>query len=193
VTRRQPASGAGGPKHVIVVGLPGAGKTSIGRGVARALGRAFIDLDVEVERMSGKSIGEIFAESGESEFRRLEAEVSRIAAERGASVISPGGGWVGNEAATAHLRSTGRIIYLRVSPATAVRRMGQGVSKRPLFANGNPYATMHALYTRRRSLYEQCADLVVDTEGLGRAAVVAKVTELVLAAEAGGTNTDCTT
>ena len=82
----------------------------------------------------------------------------------------------------AHLRPRSRIIYLRVSPAGALQRLGQGIASRPLFATGDPTETMQMLYDARRSLYEEAADLTIDTDLLGRGALLTKVVELVSSA-----------
>lgn len=171
-------------RHVILIGLPGVGKTTVGRSLARRLGRPFIDMDAEIEQVFDKSVSRIFSENGEGAFRFGEASVSeRLASSTEPAVISPGGGWVANEAARAHLRGTARIIYLRVSPDEAVRRMGRGVARRPLLASDDPVSTLRALHDRRRAAYEELADLTVDTTGVTRGQVVARVLQLVHAAE----------
>lgn len=176
--------GAGRPpvaRHLVLIGLPGAGKTTVGRAVSKELHRPFIDVDAEIEHMFGKSVSQIFAEHGEAAFRASEAEVSaRLAGSTAAAVIAPGGGWVANESATAHLRASARIIYLRVSPDEAVRRMGSGVARRPLLASGEDVVSaLDALHERRRQAYEELADWTVETGGLRRSQVVARLLELV--------------
>jgi len=171
-------------KHVVLIGLPGVGKSTVGRGVAAQLKRGFIDLDTHIERSFGKTVTRIFEEDGEPAFRRAEAETSAAVARMAPSVIAPGGGWVLNPDATAHLLGTGRIIYLRVAPDAAVRRMGQGIRRRPLlFRSGDPYAAMHAIYEARKAAYEGCSEMVVETGNTARSNVIARVVELVLAAE----------
>lgn len=171
-------------RHLVLIGLPGVGKTTIGRAVAKRLGRRFVDVDSEVEQLFGKPVTRIFTEEGEDAFRRAEAEVSaRLAGAREPGVIAAGGGWVANEAARAHLRPVGRIIYLRVSPDEAVRRMGRGIARRPLLASGDPHAAMSALHERRRLAYEALAEIVVETGGVPRNAVVTRVLQLVAESE----------
>jgi shikimate kinase len=171
-------------KHVVLIGLPGVGKTTVGRGVADRLGRPFIDLDAHVELSFGKSVSRIFAENGEAVFRDAEAGASAAVALMPPSVIAPGGGWVLNSAATAHLLDRGRIIYLRVAPDAAVHRMGRGVERRPLLADSDdPYQVMRALYAVRKPWYESCSEITVETGGIARSNVIATVVELVLAAE----------
>jgi shikimate kinase len=171
-------------KHVVLIGLPGVGKSTVGRAVAAKLKRGFIDLDLHIERSFGKSVSRIFAEDGEAAFRKAEADLSAEVAGMEPSVLAPGGGWVLNSAAKAHLLDSGRIIYLRVSPDAAVRRMGRGIGKRPLLAaSGDPYEAMRLLFEARKSVYESCSEMTVETGGVGRSNVIARVTELVLAAE----------
>ena len=168
----------------MLVGLPGVGKTSVGREVARRLGRTFVDLDAEIERSFDKSVSRIFADEGEPVFRNAEAAVTQEVARRAAAVISPGGGWIMNRPATAHLLDNSRIIYLRVSPETAVRRMGRGIARRPLFSDAaDPNGTMMRLFEERGPRYEEFAWLTVETTGTGRSQVISRVVEEVLAAE----------
>ena len=174
---------------MVLVGLPGAGKSTVGRAVSDRLGRPFVDLDRLVERSLHKRVSQIFDQDGELAFRVAEAEASRVVAQMPISVIAPGGGWALNPIATAHLVGNGRIIYLRVTPEVAVRRMGHGISRRPLLAAAaDPYQAMRSIYEARRGAYESCADLTVDTGGMKRSRVVARVVELVLAAEQCGVN-----
>lgn len=173
-------------KHLVLVGLPGVGKSTVGHAVAGELGRSFIDLDVEIERSFGKSVSRIFGEDGEATFRNAEAEVTALVAKVSPAVIAPGGGWVLNSLATAHLRDCGRIIYLRVSPDAAVQRMGRGIGRRPLLrAAPDPREAMRMMYESRKPLYEGFSEITVDTAGIGRSNVIAMVVELVLAAERG--------
>lgn len=171
-------------KHVVLVGLPGVGKSTVGRAVADRLRRGFIDLDAHIERSFGKSVSRIFAEDGEAAFRKVEAETSAAVALLVPSVIAPGGGWVLNSGARAHLLDTGRIIYLRVTADAAVRRMGRGIGRRPLLSGAaDPYEAMRLLYEARKSMYEGYSEMTVETAGISRSNVIAKVVELVLAAE----------
>lgn len=177
-------AGAAIIRHLVLVGLPGAGKTTVGRAVAKRLGRVFVDVDAEIEQLFEKPVSRIFSEDGEGAFRAAEVEVSaRLAASNAPAVIAPGGGWVVNEAARAHLRSAARIIYLRVPADEAVRRMGRGIARRPLLAAGDALSLLQALNERRQRAYEELAELTVETAGLPRGDVVARVLRLVDAAE----------
>jgi shikimate kinase len=162
--------------HLILVGLPGVGKTTIGRAAARQLGRQFLDFDQEIERRSGMSVREIFRLKGEEHFRGLEFALTEELSRGGGMVLSPGGGWITQQKSVELLRSAGRIVYLRASPEAVARRLRR-VETRPLLAGRDPAVALRELYEKRRSLYET-ADMVLDTERLARQQLIAKVVEL---------------
>jgi len=165
--------------NLILVGLPGAGKTTVGRAVAKQLHRPFIDFDTEIEHREHATIAEIFARRGEGYFRTLEESLTReLATSRGA-VMSTGGGWVTNPLNVELLRPTGRMIYLRAAPSTVLARMGGGRARRPLFEGTDGITKMMSLYEARRPLYE-AADLVIDTEVIVKEQVIAKVRDYAL-------------
>jgi shikimate kinase len=162
--------------HLIFVGLPGVGKTTIGKAVARRLSRSFVDFDQEIERRSGMEVREIFRLKGEKHFRALEFELTRELSATGGMVLSPGGGWITQKESVELLRSAGRIIYLRASPEAVGRRLRR-VETRPLLAGRDPVVALRELYEKRRELYET-ADVVVDTEPLMLQQLIAKIVEL---------------
>lgn len=166
--------------HVILVGLPGCGKTTVGRAVADRLNRPFVDLDEEIERREGESIGQIFGERGEAYFRELERQLTQELRACGGMIVSSGGGWVANPGLVSLLRPPGRLIYLKVRPETALERLGANRSLRPLLSRPNPLGELKRLHVARRSGYES-ADWVVDTEPYGLQRVIDEVTGLVLA------------
>ena len=149
--------------HLILVGLPGVGKSAVGRRVARLLRRPFLDFDAELERRSGQPVARIFAERGESYFRGLERALTEEVAGRGGMVLTPGGGWAADPGNVALLRPPGRIIFLDATPETVVGRMGRGRSRRPLLAGGDPVDRVRRLLEQRRPAYA-AADAVIDTE-----------------------------
>ena len=160
--------------HVILVGLPGAGKTTVGLAVAERLGRTFLDLDREIERREGATISALFAEQGEHYFRAKERALTEELRMLGNMILSPGGGWIANPEVVALLRPPARIIYLKVRPETAVARLGPNVSTRPLLARPDPLGELRRLLEEREPLYS-AADHTVDTESL----TAERVTELV--------------
>jgi len=162
--------------HLILVGLPGVGKTTIGRAAARRLGRSFLDFDQEIERRVGLEVREIFRVQGEERFRALEFALTQELSGSGGMVLSPGGGWITHARSVELLRSAGRIIYLRASPEAVARRLRR-VETRPLLAGRDPIVALRELYEKRRALYET-ADVVLDTERLVRQQLIAKVVEL---------------
>jgi shikimate kinase len=164
------------PPHLILVGLPGVGKSTLGRAAARQLGRPFLDFDQEIERRSGMSIREIFRLKGEDHFRAQELELTKELSATGGMVLSPGGGWITQPSSVELLRSAGRIIYLRASPEAVARRLRR-VETRPLLAGRDPVVALRELYAKRQALYET-ADLVLDTERLARQQLIAKLVEL---------------
>jgi shikimate kinase len=164
------------PPHLILVGLPGVGKTTIGKAAARRLGRAFLDFDREIERRSGMEVREIFRLKGEEHFRALESALTHELSTSGGMVLSPGGGWITQTSSVELLRSTGRIIYLRASPEAVARRLRR-VETRPLLAGRDPVVALRELYEKRRALYET-ADVVLDTEKLVKQQLITKIVEL---------------
>jgi shikimate kinase len=162
--------------HLILVGLPGVGKTTIGRAAARQLGRQFLDFDQEIERRSGMSVREIFHLKGEDHFRALEFELTKELSGSGGMVLAPGGGWITQPGSVELLRSSGRIIYLRASPEAVAKRLRR-VETRPLLAGRDPVVALRELYAKRQALYET-ADVVLDTQGLARQQLIARMVEL---------------
>ena len=149
--------------HVVLVGLPGSGKSTVGRAVADRLHRPFLDFDAEIERREGRSIARLFGELGEPAFRALEVSLTRELAAAPPMVLSPGGGWVTNPGAIELLRPPARRVHLRVSPAEAIRRLSRARIVRPLLQGPDPQATLEEIWARREGLYA-LADLEIDVE-----------------------------
>lgn len=164
--------------HIVLVGLPGCGKTTVGSLLAKRLGRTFLDFDHEIARREGMTIAEIFAQHGEHRFRQLEADLTKELVEFGNMVLAPGGGWMSIEENVAVLRPQSRIVYLRSSPAAALKRMGSKVSGRPLLMRPNPLGELQRIYELRKVAYER-ADAAVDVDRLDPQRVVDKVVSVL--------------
>lgn len=171
------------PSHVVLVGLPGVGKSRVGELLADRLGRSFLDLDTEIERRAGMPITRIFAEYGEDTFRDMECDLTQELRYGDPMVLAPGGGWITRAETVALLRPPSCIIYMRAAPETAFRRMGAHWALRPLLADGgNGLARLNELYRARRGSYER-ADAVVDTELLSPQQVAEKIAAIVVSLE----------
>lgn len=152
------------PGHIFLVGFMGAGKTTVARLVADALGRPCVDLDEVIEEETGSRIADIFAESGEDAFRDLESQALTDLAEESPSVVACGGGVVLRVENRAILRRLGTVVYLQVTAGEAVARIG-GASTRPLLAGPGGTVAATTLLAARESLYRSVADVTVDTTG----------------------------
>ncbi len=149
-------------QNIFLVGLMGAGKTSVGRMLAKRVNKEFFDADAEIERSTGVRIPVIFDIEGESGFRaREEKVIERLTAMQGI-VLATGGGAVLSPVNRARLRTHGHVIYLRAAPEDLWRRTRRDRS-RPLLQTANPLAKLKELHAQRDPLYSEVADLVVDT------------------------------
>ncbi len=149
-------------ENIFLVGLMGAGKTSVGRMLAKRLGMDFYDTDVEIESATGVKIPVIFEIEGELGFRtREEKMIEKLTAMRGI-VLATGGGAVLSAANRARLMKNGRVIYLRAAPEDLWRRTRRD-RNRPLLQTPNPLAKLKELHAQRDPLYAEIADLTVDT------------------------------
>jgi shikimate kinase len=157
------------PKAVLI-GLPGSGKSTIGRRLAKSLDVALLDTDAAVEETTGRTIADIFASDGEPEFRRIEEDVIRSALQSHDGVLSLGGGAVTTpgvrDALSGHM-----VIYLEISAAEGVRRTG-GSTVRPLLAGGDRGEKFKALMAERVPLYRRVATMRVNTNRRNPGAVV---------------------
>lgn len=164
-------------KNIVLTGFMGAGKSTVGRRLARALGRKLVDTDDMVEREAGMSISEIFAKYGEDYFRDLEEEAVAAAASLENHVIITGGGVVLREKNMQNLRKNGVIIYLHATPEVIYERI-KHQTHRPLLRVEDPLSRIRELLDFRAPYYAN-HDFKIDTTGLTVEEVVAKVLKLV--------------
>ncbi|MEM1176230.1 MAG: shikimate kinase AroK [Pseudomonadota bacterium] len=160
--------------NIILVGPMGAGKSAVGRQLARSLGKTFIDSDDEIETRTGVDIPYIFEKEGESGFRDRETRVLQDIAGRNGIVLATGGGAVMRTENRTVLASSGLVIYLQTSVDQQLSRTSRG-RHRPLLDTEDPRAVLESLMQTRHPLYEQLADLVVDTNGRKVSSVVQEI------------------
>lgn len=161
--------------HIVLTGFMAAGKTAVGRKLARRLGREFIDTDRLIEKQTGRTIPDIFAEDGEKEFRRLEREMVAALSPPEPAVIATGGGTFIDERNRDRLRELGVVVCLITSIDTAVERSKRN-AKRPLASGGR--AQLEKLFRKRMPAYRQ-ADVLVETDGLTIEQSVARVLSMI--------------
>lgn len=162
-------------RHVVLVGLMGAGKTTVGERLAARLERPFVDTDELVVATAGRSVPELFADLGEAGFRALEHDaVADACSSPEPLVIACGGGAVLDPDNRRTITAAGVVVWLRATPAQLAERVGDG-DERPLLASGATIDTLVRLAAVRAPSYEAVADVVVDTDGLDPDAVTDRV------------------
>jgi shikimate kinase len=139
-------------RHIVLVGLPGSGKTTVGQLVAQRLQAGFVDIDAILTRREGKPIALIFAEKGEAAFREMERKEMETALGNAAAVIAPGGGWAAQPGATAAAKMHALVIYLRTRPETAAQRAAPE-GTRPMLIGEDPVTRMRQLHKERETFY----------------------------------------
>jgi len=145
---------------IFLVGLMGAGKTTIGRALAKKLNKRFVDSDHEIEARTGATIPVIFEIEGEENFRRREAEVIRELAAQPDIVLATGGGAVLRAENRENLKKGGTVVYLRASINQILQRTGRD-KNRPLLQTADPRRKLEELSRQRDPLYREVADFVV--------------------------------
>ena len=176
--------GHGTPRGAVLVGFMGAGKSSVGKEVARRLGAEFVDVDDRIEADTGKRIPEIFSTEGEQAFRERERKAIRDAVSVPGRVIATGGGAFLDAENRRRLKAYAPVIFLDVSPAGALTRLA-GDTSRPLLSGEDREKAVAELMARRRPAYSE-ADFRVDTENLPPDRVAGKVLHLLARGTKGG-------
>ena len=174
-----------GGRPLVLVGLMGVGKTTVGRQLAQQLGLSFVDADEEIERVSRMSVAELFEQFGEPEFRALERRViERLLREGGAMVLATGGGAFMNDETRAALLEGATTVWLRATLDVLVARTARR-SHRPLLRTGNPREILARLIEERHPTYAS-AHLTIDSTGEPREHVASRVVHAI--AERAGRN-----
>jgi shikimate kinase len=169
-----------GPRVLALIGYRGTGKSTVARHLALALGWDWVDADVELELRAGKTISAIFADDGELAFRDLESQVLADLVRRERVVLAAGGGVVLREANRKLLKEFARVVWLQASAETIVARIATDATtsgRRPNLTVRGGADEVIQLLRERTPLYEQCADLTIDTEQRTPGEVVAEIVQ----------------
>ena len=178
LTIRSKAATMDVPSNIFLIGSMGAGKSTIGRRLATALDKEFMDADQVLEEQTGVGIPLIFELEGEAGFRKRESEVlARLVAREGI-VLATGGGVVLSAQNRAHLRQRGFVVYLEAPADLLVGRISRS-RNRPLMQTEDPEATMRELVRVRDPLYRECADLIVRSTHRSRRFVVGEILQRI--------------
>jgi len=172
-----------GPEEAIaLVAMPGGGKSTVGRHLARSLGLRFVDSDSEIEKRIGVSIKAYFEREGEARFRVVEESIIGELAKTTGTVLATGGGVVLREANRRALRDNTTVVYLRSTPEELFRRLRHD-KRRPLLQVADPLRTLRALYVERDPLYRKTAHFIIET---GRPSVQTLVNMILMQLELAG-------
>ena len=159
--------------RIFLVGFMGAGKSAIGRGLSKRLGYPFYDTDHMIEAAEEKTIKEIFADSGEAYFRKLETELLAVFEPKKNGIISTGGGLVATEGNWKKIKAMGESIFLDADFEDIKERVMRN-DKRPLLQTEDPVKTLTDLYEKRRPIYEE-ADIIIQTGGIYPTEIVTQI------------------
>jgi shikimate kinase len=163
-----------GDRSIVLVGMMGVGKSSIGRRLAARLGVPFVDADAEIEKAAGMSIADIFARHGEPYFRSGEARVLARLLDSGPQVLASGGGAVMNADTRAAIKAKGVSIWLKAEIDVLLRRVAKRRNERPMLQTDDPSETLRQLLIAREPFYAQ-ADLIVQSREGPHDAIVAEI------------------
>lgn len=164
-------------RHIVLIGLPGIGKSTVGKLMAERLHTEYVDIDGILTRKEGKPITMVFAEKGEAAFREMERKEVEAALEREPAVIVPGGGWAAQPGQLDAARSRGYFVYLKARPEIAARRAEEAAGTRPVIMGEDPEAQMRTLFTARDPYYAK-ADVTVQTEAKSAEKVAEEIIRL---------------
>lgn len=163
-----------GYRSVVLIGMMGVGKSSIGRRLAGRFGIPFVDADAEIEKAAGMTIADIFAHRGEADFRSGEARVIARLLEGGPQVLAAGGGAFMNAGTRAAIGAKGVSVWLKADLEVLLRRISKRRNERPLLQTGDPEDTLRALLVEREPIYAQ-ADVTVYSRDVAHDSIVADI------------------
>jgi shikimate kinase len=163
-----------GQRSIVLIGMMGVGKSSIGRRLGARLGIPFIDADAEIEKAAGMSIADIFARHGETAFRNGESRVIARLLDGGPQVLATGGGAVMNPDTRALIKEKGVSVWLSAELDLLMRRISKRKSERPMLHTADPAAILRELLAERKPIYAQ-ADLTVQSREVPHDAVVTEI------------------
>jgi shikimate kinase len=169
-----------GRRSIVLIGMMGVGKSSIGRRLGTRLDVPFVDADTEIEKAAGMSIADIFARHGEADFRNGEARVIARLLEGGPQVLATGGGAVMNADTQAVVKVKGVSIWLNAEFDVLMRRINKRKSDRPMLQTADPAATLRQLLVEREPFYAQ-ADLTVQSGEVPHDAIVGEIMKALAA------------
>src|SRR5690242_14729164 len=161
-------------RSIVLIGMMGVGKSSIGRRLGARLGIPFVDADAEIERAAGMSIADIFARHVDAAFRSGEARVIARLLNNGPQVLATGGGAVMNPATRTLIQQKGVSVWLSAEFELLLRRISKRKAERPMLQTADPAATLRALLAEREPIYAQ-ADLTVESRDVPHDAVVGEI------------------
>jgi shikimate kinase len=163
-----------GARSIVLVGMMGAGKSSIGRRLASRLNIPFVDADTEIEKAAGMSIADIFARHGEADFRSGEARVIARLLDGGPQVLATGGGATVNADTRAAIKAKGVSVWLHADFDVLIRRISKRKNDRPMLQTADPEATLRHLMAEREPIYAQ-SDITVQSREVPHDAIVAEI------------------
>jgi shikimate kinase len=167
-----------GLPNLVLIGYRATGKTSVGAELARVLNRPFVDLDLVLVAEAGRSVAEIVAQGGWEEFRRREKELVARYGQKSGQILATGGGAILDPQNVQILRENGFLVWLKADPETIRKRLSldkSSVSNRPSLTEADYLAEVERVLRQRESLYQEAADMEVETDGISIAQVAAAI------------------
>ena len=161
--------------NITLIGMPGAGKSTVGVILAKVVGYEFVDPDLLIQKQEGKLLSEIIAEKGEEEFLRIESRVNEEL-DLSSSVIAPGGSVIYEPEAMKHLKKIGKVVYLKLDYKVIEKRVANVKKRGVVLKEGQ---TLKDLYNERHPLYEKYADIIIDAHLKSPEDVMMKICEAI--------------